>query len=272
MIPQTPNISANQLPKPKNDLLSKQQAEEKQAAQMLESLFVHQLFKAMRQTVPEDDLFSGGMANSFYSEMFDSAIADEVSKTGGLGLAEVLLESFSSSKTAKTAKTAKISQDNISLRQALANRGVLSISRKHIADTIQKVGRYSELNGITFEDPNRPEQVNITDPDGHLRWPVEGDSYLLDDEGEIQATPNAMVLSAASGKVVHVGSDSLVIEHGKGLRTTYRNLGQVLAQQGDLVLRGQQLGEIGNNGRFHFSAQRYNLTLHPMEITGFSPK
>lgn len=58
-------------------------------ATQFESIFVNQLMKAMRETLPKD-----GLLNSFsvdmYESMFDQEVADEMSKGKGMGLADVL--------------------------------------------------------------------------------------------------------------------------------------------------------------------------------------
>lgn len=53
-----------------------------------EALLMQQMMTAMRKTVPTDGMLSSGFANDMYSSMFDQAIVDVGSKSGGLGMAE----------------------------------------------------------------------------------------------------------------------------------------------------------------------------------------
>ena len=48
----------------------------KQTAQSLQSVFVEQLFKAMRDTVPQDGLMSGGQGEDMFRTMLDQQAAE----------------------------------------------------------------------------------------------------------------------------------------------------------------------------------------------------
>lgn len=62
-----------------------------QACRDFESLFVHQMMKQMRRTVPQDGLFSGGSAEKMVASMLDGEIAKTVSEQRGIGLAPALI-------------------------------------------------------------------------------------------------------------------------------------------------------------------------------------
>ena len=59
------------------------------ATDLLESAFFQELFKAMRDTVPESGLLGGGSGEDAFSSMLDQHIADAAASrlTGGLGQA-----------------------------------------------------------------------------------------------------------------------------------------------------------------------------------------
>jgi len=61
------------------------------AAREMESLFAFELVKAMRRTVPESGLLSGGRGEEIVRSIQDQAMAEAVAAGGGLGLAEHLL-------------------------------------------------------------------------------------------------------------------------------------------------------------------------------------
>ncbi len=61
-----------------------------QAAQDMESFFIHFLLKEMRKTVPKSDLFGKSQAEEMYIDMFDQQIAQNIAVAGGLGLAEFI--------------------------------------------------------------------------------------------------------------------------------------------------------------------------------------
>lgn len=63
----------------------------KQSAQALEGLFVQQLFKAMRDTVPQQDgIVSGGAGEDLFTSLMDEHLATETPRHWEGGLAEAL--------------------------------------------------------------------------------------------------------------------------------------------------------------------------------------
>lgn len=63
----------------------------KQACCELESLFIYQLFKEMRATIPDSGLTKKGMAREIYTSMMDSQLAKEISERG-IGLSTVIYD------------------------------------------------------------------------------------------------------------------------------------------------------------------------------------
>ena len=63
-----------------------------QTAQDFEAIFIQQVFKGMRQTVPEGGLLPRGQAEEIYSDLQDMEAAKQLTRHGGIGLAEMLLE------------------------------------------------------------------------------------------------------------------------------------------------------------------------------------
>jgi len=60
------------------------------ACQQYEAQVIKQMLETMRQSVPQDGLFSGGNAEKIYQSMQDENLADHLAKSGGLGFGEVL--------------------------------------------------------------------------------------------------------------------------------------------------------------------------------------
>lgn len=63
----------------------------REACVQMESLFIHHLLKEMRATIHKSGFISGGQAEEIYTSMLDAEMAVEISKTRGMGLAEMLL-------------------------------------------------------------------------------------------------------------------------------------------------------------------------------------
>ena len=60
-----------------------------EVAKQFESVFVSMMMKAMRNTLPKDGMFSSNEMES-YQEMFDQQLSLDLSRKGGLGLADLI--------------------------------------------------------------------------------------------------------------------------------------------------------------------------------------
>ncbi|MDI3279764.1 MAG: rod-binding protein [Bacillota bacterium] len=60
------------------------------AAREMEALFIAQLWKAMRKTVPRSDLLPRTLADEIFEEMLDDEFSRRMAEAGGLGLAAAL--------------------------------------------------------------------------------------------------------------------------------------------------------------------------------------
>jgi flagellar protein FlgJ len=68
----------------------------KEVSQEFESLFLEQMLDAMRATLnSEDDMFHGGMAEDFFEDMLYQEYARIMSKTGSIGIAELVYDQLS---------------------------------------------------------------------------------------------------------------------------------------------------------------------------------
>lgn len=77
----------------------------RKASQDLESVFVHLLLKEMRKGMPKGGVFERSMAREWFEGMLDEAVAKEVSKGPGIGLAGPIFEQMRQ-LNAKAAKPA----------------------------------------------------------------------------------------------------------------------------------------------------------------------
>lgn len=235
--------------------------ESRRAAAMMEGLFIRQLMRSMRQTVPESSLFGKSTAMGIYREMFDGAIVDEISRgSTGFGLREELLRQLQGGTKPLLSASGEVSPAAASALRRMATGG----AARAATDTLLQHGL--ELGGVGYEAPMRTA-TGLADPDGRLEWPVDG-ATAQDGRGRIPGSRGADVMAAGSGRVVAADASSLVVDHGGGLRTVYRGLGQVEAQRGDLVLRGQTIGTARSDEDLGFSALRNGRALETPEIQG----
>ena len=81
------------------------------------------------------------------------------------------------------------------------------------------------------------------------------------------------IVAAASGKVVSAGwhpqyGKMLEIDHGNGLMSRYAHTSKLLVGEGDLVVRGQQVAQVGSTGRstgphLHFEVRLNGVPQNP---------
>jgi flagellar protein FlgJ len=67
----------------------------REATQQMESLFITQLMKSMRGTVPASHLLSSGKGEQLFREMLDQELAGRVAQSGGFGIGEMLYQQLS---------------------------------------------------------------------------------------------------------------------------------------------------------------------------------
>ena len=60
-------------------------------AQEFEGVFIGMLLKAMRSSVASGGLFKNGTETQTYREMFDQEVGRKIAKSGGIGLAQMIL-------------------------------------------------------------------------------------------------------------------------------------------------------------------------------------
>jgi flagellar protein FlgJ len=64
----------------------------KEVCQQFESIFIQQLYKEMRNTIPNDGLIPRGNADDIYTQLQDMEAAKITAERGGIGLAEIMFE------------------------------------------------------------------------------------------------------------------------------------------------------------------------------------
>ncbi len=62
--------------------------------QDFESIFIHQMIKAMRKTVPKTGFFGKASGEELFESFFDTELSKVISKKGGFGIGRMLYESF----------------------------------------------------------------------------------------------------------------------------------------------------------------------------------
>ncbi len=114
----------------------------KKALKGFESIFLHQLLKSMRTSFVSDDRKSGLGKDTFMS-ITDQAVADHISETGGIGIAEILYKHFKRQENLEQGlKVKKTDDQHISLQDKNKDN---SIKIKEVLNDLMRIGRNSSI-------------------------------------------------------------------------------------------------------------------------------
>ncbi|WP_421774346.1 M23 family metallopeptidase [Gracilimonas sp.] len=139
-----------------------------------------------------------------------------------------------------------------------------------------EAGQFNRLsqNEVLFSN------VSKTAPDFPAKYPVQGSltrGYIPDDEHyglDIATKNNEPVINIADGAVFNsswtINNGYVIsVQHSEGVVTTYKHLSKLNKKEGDLVLKGDILGEIGNAGvlstgpHLHFEIWKNGVPQNP---------
>ena len=95
---------------------------------------------------------------------------------------------------------------------------------------------------------------------------------------DIVAPVGTPIVATAKGRVIYSGRDSdygnlVQIDHGDGIQTWYAHMHRRTVTAGDVIMRGQQIGTVGNTGRstgphLHYEVRLHGTTVNPEKYLG----
>ena len=85
-----PRILTSPITQPTTDKKARSLQSLKESSQEFETLFVMEMFKAMRKAVPDGGLFERSSSNEMFTEMLDMETAKATTSGKGLGIAEAM--------------------------------------------------------------------------------------------------------------------------------------------------------------------------------------
>lgn len=188
----------------------------------------------------------------------------------------------------------KVVSETEELDQLLPD-GNLKIS--DLANNLDRLAREMKFERISYETiydafKNRTDQIQstpsirpiytgfISDGYGYRRDPFTGRRefhYGID----ISAPMGTPVFASADGVVGSTGykgtyGNMVEINHGFGYSTVYAHLSRIYVKPGDVIKRGQRIGEVGSTGRstgphLHYEVLQFNINKNPLDyfFTGY---
>jgi flagellar protein FlgJ len=82
----------------------------KKAARQLEGVFVQQLFKAMRETIPHEGVIDGGSGEEMFTGLLDEHMSEAVPQQWERGVGEALLRQLRGALAAQSSRAATDTQ------------------------------------------------------------------------------------------------------------------------------------------------------------------
>ncbi len=221
----------------------------REAARQFESVFVAQLFKSMRATVPKEGLTDAGFGGEVFTDMLDQEYAKSASSTGGLGLAEIIAGELGAKPRALAV------QDPT----AATTQG-LKAYRAQAADTWRS-----------------PVDGRVSSPFGSRVHPISGQERMHDGL-DLAAPTGTPIRAARAGEVVFAGEkggygNAVVLEHRDGTTSLYGHASVLRVEAGQSVRAGEIVAEVGSTGHstgphLHFEVRRDGEPIDPRPLLG----
>lgn len=127
----------------------------------------------------------------------------------------------------------------------------------------------------------QPAEGRLTTGYGWIRF-IEGRGESSRHSGlDIAGPTGTRISAAAAGKVVladglHLGGNTVTIDHGLNLFTSYLHLHRISVKAGDMISRGQQVGTMGSTGfstgpHLHWTVSIGGLPVDPFPLMEDEP-
>ena len=218
----------------------------KEAARQFESVFLHQVFKTMRQTVPQDGMLQSGFGGKVFTDMLDQQYADQASATGALGLADLIARDLGASDNAEPARH------------------------------LQAAGmRAYGANAAHVERWASPVDGRVSSPYGMRQLDHEDEARLH--KGMDFAAPEGTPIRAArDGVVAFAGprggyGNTVVVDHGDGTQSLYAHASVLNVREGERVRKGAEIAQVGSTGHstgphLHFEVRKDGDPVDPASL------
>ncbi len=237
------------------------------AAKEFESLFLHQLFKSMRSTIPKEGMMDAGMGGEMFTDMLDQEYAKNAAQKGGIGLADMISEQFGAGEAADGAGQHEPRRPhgvNVAQQSLTAARGLRTYGAQ--APTLP-------TNGLAL-----PIAGGHVSSEYGMRQLSDDPAPRMHDGLDIAAPEGTPIQAAQGGTVAHAGwikgyGNAVILDHGNGTTTLYGHASELLVKAGERVERGAPIAKVGNTGHstgphLHFEVRQEGRTVDPRRALG----
>ncbi len=230
-------------------------------AREFESMLLLQMLRQMRQSMLDESVEGEGLSASTWLDTIDSELARQLTKAGGVGLADVMTRAIQDRAAGQP------SSPNAARTAAWATPA--RVPQGSAADAAQ-ASAAAEPAVAPAIDAGR-----LTSDYGWRQDPFTG-SPRYHRGIDLKAAYGQEVPAAGRGTVVEAGDRgayglTVLVEHGNGVQTRYAHLSALAVGAGDRVLQGQEIGRVGQSGRatgphLHFEVIRNGQRVDPTAV------
>jgi len=215
----------------------------RRAARELEGLFLREVLRVMRDTVPEGGMLQGGLAGDIYSGMLDQELTARAGESGGLGLADLIARQLGAepapSAAARVTAAYRVSAGEsrwvhpLPDGPALPMRASSRFGAPRATDGLERVHMGVDLSAPT------------------------GATVRVVSDGIVERVERDAQRGGRAGRYVRVA-------HPGGIVTRYLHLDEIRAdlRPGDAIRAAEPLGTVGRSGvrhsgsHLHFTVSR----------------
>jgi murein DD-endopeptidase MepM/ murein hydrolase activator NlpD len=283
----------------------KQDAGLRQAAEQFEAILLMQLTSALNNSADdsEDSLFGSDGGTGLAKQMFSEQIAGTMAQSGGIGLADMLMNQFAAKTSGAAEKNTKLETavsavKDIKEKSAEPANKPAGVDLSKPADSAagEQVSRLTRPRIVAETAAPAPllggsadvvapvaESVKFQMPlrgrissDFGLRFHPIDRVHKFHRGVDIAAPRGTPIGAAADGKVIFAGwnrgyGKTVIIEHPDGRRTRYGHADKLYVEEGDAVQAGQTIGAVGSTGKstgphLHFEIIENDRQIDPLDF------
>lgn len=128
---------------------------------------------------------------------------------------------------------------------------------------VEPVVKATSYDGVITTGFGHIRKINGTD----ISYIHEGVDYIRTKGSEVFAGNNGKVVFAA---YTELGGNTIVIEHGYGLKTWYSHLADMSVSVGDTVTKGDVIGTVGSTGFTNQTGVHTGMTIFGVAVSPYS--
>lgn len=129
------------------------------------------------------------------------------------------------------------------------------------------------FEGLSNTPTGFPSKVEMASNYGYRRNPFNGRTFEFHSGIDFRGNKGDKIRSTAGGTVVFSGSGAgyglyVQVQHIDGYETLYGHLSKILVKEGDKIVAGQTVGEMGSTGRstgnhLHYEVRKQGKPINP---------